>query len=66
YKNIPRNSIQAIVVPDAEQAKRERTRLSILNIPNVEIIIAPDLFDRRWSDMIRSGQVPKEILYREE
>ena len=66
YKNIPRSSIQAIVVQDEVQAKRELTRLSILNAPKVDIIIAPDLFSRRWSDMVRNGQTPQEILYGEE
>lgn len=66
YKNIPRSSIQAIVVPDEKQAKRESTRLSMLNVPEVDIVIASDLFTRRWSNMIRNGQTPKEISFREE
>jgi len=66
YKNIPRSCIKAIVVPNRDQAKRELTRLRMINAPNIDIILAPELFNSRWSSKIRRGQIPEELLYQEE
>ncbi|WP_280166634.1 DarT ssDNA thymidine ADP-ribosyltransferase family protein [Priestia aryabhattai] len=66
YKNIPRSCIKAIAVPDHKQAQREFTRLSIINAPNIDIIVAPELFNNSWSPKIRRGQIPGELLYQKE
>lgn len=64
YRNILRKDIFAIGVKDEKQADRERRRWSLLpSIPDIDIIVAPDLFSRNASDKIRSGQIPEEYIY---
>ncbi|MCY9658489.1 DarT ssDNA thymidine ADP-ribosyltransferase family protein [Paenibacillus chondroitinus] len=68
YKNVSRSDILGLVVPNEEQARKEKARLKFIKgVPDdLTFIIAPDLFEVSWSAMVRNGQVPSEILYREE
>jgi len=65
YKNISRKDIIGVAVPDEEQAKKEKIRwYEILkNIPQIDIIIAPDFFDGAWSNKVRKGIVPQEYKW---
>ena len=68
YKNISRNHIIGIAVPNEEQARREMIRLSFIKEihKDIKLIVAPDLFDVSWSSMVRRGDIPNEYLYRGE
>lgn len=61
--NIGRSHIIAIAVPTEEQAYVEKIRLSFIpGVPkDINWVIAPDLFNGRWSAMVRRGVVPREI-----
>ncbi|WP_430495331.1 DarT ssDNA thymidine ADP-ribosyltransferase family protein [Rossellomorea marisflavi] len=63
YNKISRSNINAIAVPNEEQAIKEKTRLSFISgIPkDINWIIAPELFNGNWSAMVRRGEVPREI-----
>jgi hypothetical protein len=65
YKNISRKDIIGIVVEDEDRAESESIKLySILkNVPKIDIIIAPDLFNGKWSNKVRRGEKPLEIKY---
>lgn len=64
YKNISRNDIFAVAVPDEAQARREKVKWSFLpTIPDIDIIIAPELFDVGTSKKVRDGIVPYEYKY---
>lgn len=54
---IPRSSIEAVAVKSREAAIIERRRLSLVSrIPDVRWIVAPGLFDRTWSDSVKTGK----------
>lgn len=65
YNNIPRNDIIGVAVQDEEQAKREYRRWykNLNDIPKLDIIIAPSLFDGSWSQKVRQGIKPVEIKF---
>ncbi len=66
YKNISRKDIIGVAVETKEQAHREKTRWSCLkNIPEIDIIIAPDLFSSSCSEKIRNGIIPQEDKFME-
>lgn len=65
YKNIPRQYIRALVVPNEWQARHEVARLETARINiDFDIIIAPDLFTTACSDKVRNGLVPDETIYK--
>ncbi|MED4039397.1 DarT ssDNA thymidine ADP-ribosyltransferase family protein [Niallia taxi] len=67
HRNIPQSRIKGIIFRTYKQAEDALIMLNMLNVSvNIPIYIAPDLFLNNWSNLIRMGQVPKEILYREE
>ncbi|MGE7673470.1 DarT ssDNA thymidine ADP-ribosyltransferase family protein [Lysinibacillus sp. NPDC094403] len=63
YKNIPRSYITGIAVPNQEQANRELIRFGLLDVPQIPIYIAPDLFSNSWSSMVKNGRRPVENLF---
>lgn len=66
YKNIRRSDIIGIAVPNEDQAKAEKARIKLIYRDwNIPIIIAPDLFSNRWSNMARQGKRVSEIIYGE-
>jgi hypothetical protein len=67
YKNISRKDIIGVAVESKEQAKREYRRWykTLNDIPKLDIIIAPDLFNKQWSNKVRQGKVPLEFKYQE-
>jgi len=63
YKNIPRKYITGIAFKNEEIAKRKKAEWKVLNIPPIDVYIAPELFERTASDKIRRGIKPYEHLY---
>ena len=64
YKNISRKDIIGIIVEDEDRAESESIKHSILkNVPKIDIIIAPDLFNGEWSRKVRRGEKPLETKY---
>ena len=65
YKNISRQDIIGVAVPNEDQARRERLRWYGLlkNIPEIPIIIAPHLFTNICSEKIRNGISPLEYIF---
>lgn len=63
YRNISRRDIIGIAVKDEDQAESEKYRWEQCNIPQFNIIIAPDLFNGRWSNKVRQGKRPYEYKY---
>ena len=68
YKNISRKDIIGVIVQDEDQAESESIRWyrCLNNIPEIDIIIAPDLFNGQWSGKVRQGIRPLEYEYRGE
>jgi hypothetical protein len=65
YNNVPLNDIIGIAVKDENQAEREYRRWykNLNDIPKIDIILAPDLFNGAWSQKVREGIRPKEMVY---
>ncbi|MFT8352373.1 DarT ssDNA thymidine ADP-ribosyltransferase family protein [Clostridium saccharoperbutylacetonicum] len=64
YRNISRKDIIGVVVKDEVQAHREKVKWNTLGqIPDIDIIIGPDLFSEECSKSIRRGETPKEYIY---
>lgn len=65
YRNISRKDIIGVAVPTEEQAIHERIRWynNLKTVPDIDIIIAPDLFNGAWSDKVREGIVPLEYKF---
>ncbi|TCI49568.1 DUF4433 domain-containing protein [Exiguobacterium sp. SH5S13] len=63
YKNVRRKDILGVIVESEDRANSEFIKWKILNIPQVDIFIAPSLFDGSWSTMVRQGIVPIEKKY---
>jgi hypothetical protein len=56
-KEITRDNIIAIAVASVEQARLEKTRLSLIkDVIMVPWIIAPELFNSEWSKAVRVGK----------
>ena len=56
--------IKEIIVADVEQAKREYIRMNLLNIGDgIKIKVCGDLFKRELGDILKKGNIPKEIEY---
>ncbi|MBN2391968.1 MAG: DUF4433 domain-containing protein [Anaerolineae bacterium] len=65
-EHITCSDIIGIAVETVEQARVEGQRLSCLgNVLQTKWYVAPDLFGKRWSDMVRQGQRPTEDVYQE-
>jgi len=66
FEHIPHSDILGIAVPTAERARIEIARLSFLpNVVQANWYIAPELFDNRWSNLVRRGRRPREEIFRE-
>lgn len=65
HKRIPVEAIQAIVVPNEEQAKREKARLETINLEFPSIYVSPELFSTELGNNIREGRIPKGKVYYE-
>lgn len=65
YKNISRKDIIGVIVKDEDQAERECIRWydCLCNIPKIDIVVAPDLFNGAWSNKVRNGIKPLEYKY---
>ena len=67
YKNISRKDIMGIAVKDEEQAEKVSIRLyynlESKGIPKLDIVIAEDLFNGKWSQKVRQGIKPLEMKY---
>ena len=67
YKNVSRKDIIGLSVKDKDQAERVSIRLyynlESKGIPKLDIIIAPDSFNGKWSQKVREGIIPLETKY---
>ncbi|MEK4531745.1 DarT ssDNA thymidine ADP-ribosyltransferase family protein [Solibacillus sp. FSL K6-1554] len=63
YKNIPREKITGIAVPNEDQAKILGAIFTVLTIPDIPIIISPDLFSDSWNRKVKQGQPINEYVY---
>ena len=63
YKNVRRKDIIGVIVENEDRANSELIKWRMLNIPQVDIFIAPSLFDGSWSTMVRNGEIPIEKKY---
>jgi len=64
YGNITRSDILAVAVPTFDQARDEITRLQFIpGTPDLQLVVAPDLFNNNWHSQIRTGNIPEEIPY---
>lgn len=59
--NIPRKYINGIAVGDKDMAGRIYSMLKICGAEDIDLYIAPDVFTREWSIMIKDGRRPEEI-----
>lgn len=63
-EKIDRKYIKEIIVADVEQTKREYIRMNLLNIGDgIKIKVCGDLFKRELGDILKKGNIPKEIEY---
>ena len=62
---VRREDILAVAVCDEAQAKREDSRLELLGLKPVPFVIAGEFYEpRRLSGLLRSGRMPRELMYR--
>lgn len=66
YSNIPRKQITGIAFKDKETAREKIAEWKTLEIPKIEVFVAPELFERTVSDKVRNGLIPIEWSYVEE
>lgn len=59
--NIPRKYINGIAVGNEDVAGRVYAILKMYNLKHINIYIAPDIFTKKWSNMVREGCPPNEI-----
>lgn len=64
--NVPRSFIIGLAVADDIVAKRLHAMLLVMNLNNLPIYVAPDIFTRKWSRMVRIGVQPNEYLFSNE
>lgn len=65
YKNIPLKFITGIAFMNEDIAREKKAAWEVLDFPNYDIFIAPELFTRAASDKIRQGILPHEYKYME-
>lgn len=68
YKNISRDDIIGLAVENINVAARLQAAFDVLSescdITDIDIYIAPKLFENSWNRMIRNGDKPEELLYK--
>lgn len=66
YEHIQRSDILGVGVLSEAQARAEALRLSFIHsATNPRFYVAPDIFTGRWSNLIRRGHRPKEVVFSE-
>jgi len=60
--NVPRKYIKGIALGNEDIAKRVYAMLKICNVENISLYTAPDVLTSSWSQQIKNGRRPKEIL----
>lgn len=60
--NVPRKYIKGIAVGNEDVAKRVYAILKMYDIGHIAVYIAPDVLTTKWSNMIKDGCSPNEIL----
>lgn len=60
---IPRNYFSGFAVGDKDMAGRVYAMLKTCGVKQVPIYIAPNILTPSWSNMVKSGQRPKEDLF---
>lgn len=61
--NVPRKYIKGIALGNEDVAKRVYAMLKMCDMDRIPLFIAPDVLAPNWSQMIKRGSRPKEILY---
>lgn len=58
------SDLQGVVVRDDSQAKREASRLRLMDVPAPQLVVVPEFFDPgKLSGQLRAGRVPPERVY---
>lgn len=65
YSNIPRKFITGVAFKDESIAQQKIAEWKTLEIPNIDVYVAPELFERVMSEKIHRGMVPSEKRYEE-
>lgn len=60
--SIPRKYINGIAVGNEDVAKRVYSILKMYSLEHISIYIAPDVLTTKWSQLIKDGYTPDEIL----
>lgn len=66
YHNIPRKYILGIAFENEKIANVKRSAWEVLGVPQIDVYIAPELFNRTASEKIRRGIEPTIELFLEE
>ncbi|CAM4127404.1 DarT ssDNA thymidine ADP-ribosyltransferase family protein [Saccharibacillus endophyticus] len=68
YQNIALSDIIGIAAPTKEHVRKIKSMVSLIPDArqNFEWIVAPELFDVNWNNIIRTGRRPTETPYLEE
>lgn len=61
--NIPQKYIIGIAVGNEDIAKRVYAILKMYKLYYIRLYIAPDILTKKWSNMIKKGISPQEVLY---
>ena len=61
--NIPRNCLSGIAVGNEDIAKRVYAMLKIFEVKEIDIYISPDVLTPDWSNIVKQGYRPNEVLY---
>ncbi len=60
---VPRSYLTGIAVGNDDVATRVSAILTTFSVPDIHIFIAPDVLSTRWSEIVRTGRRPREILF---
>lgn len=66
YESIPRKYIIGIAFENEEIAQQKIVQWKVLELPKLNVYIAPELFETSTSEKIRRGQEPSIDIYMEE
>lgn len=62
-RNIPCRYITGIAVGNVDIALRVSGILELFDIKSIPIYVAPDVLTTRWSNIIKNGECPTEVLF---
>lgn len=62
--SVPRSYLTGVAVGNDDIAARVSSILATYSVPDKQIFIAPDVLSTNWSNIVRAGRKPKEILFK--